>query len=529
MSAAPLLHDYLARAAARTPDATAVVERGAGAITWAALDRLSDRARDRLVALGVRPGDRVGLYLRKSVDAVAALYGVLKAGAAYVPVDPDAPPARCAFIFANCAVRAVVAERRLGERLVAELGAVPDETPALLLLDGVGGSAALAAALDAVDVEAPAPAVATARVEPEQLAYILYTSGSTGKPKGVSLSHRAATSFVEWCVATFAPHADDVFSSHAPFHFDLSVLDLYASAAVGARVVLIGEELGKEPLALAETIAAEHVTVWYSTPSILSLLARYGKLDRHDHSALRLVLFAGEVFPVPRLREIVARWPEKRWFNLYGPTETNVCTYHEVPTPIPDDRVDPFPIGRTCENLRGRVVDLDGVPLPPGEEGELVIAGPNVMSGYWGLPERNAAAFLVDAEGVRWYRTGDLVVEGPDGVHVFHGRRDRMVKRRGYRIELGEIEAGLARHPAVREVAVVAEQPAGGDLRIVAVLSTHDGTRPSVLALRQFCVDALPRYMMPDRFDVVDALPRTSTDKIDYQSLLARAPAAATA
>jgi acyl-coenzyme A synthetase/AMP-(fatty) acid ligase len=173
------------------------------------------------------------------------------------------------------------------------------------------------------------------------------------------------------------------------------------------------------------------------------------------------------------------------------------------------------------------VVGPDDAPLPAGQEGELVIAGPNVMSGYWNLPDRDAAAFLVDADGVRWYRTGDLVVLGPDGDHVFHGRRDRMVKRHGYRIELGEIEAGLATHPDLGEVAVVADRAPSGDVRIVAVLAPRGDRRPSTIELRQHCVDQLPRYMVPDRFEFVAAIPRTSTDKIDYQTLAARGDAGA--
>jgi acyl-coenzyme A synthetase/AMP-(fatty) acid ligase len=238
------------------------------------------------------------------------------------------------------------------------------------------------------------------------------------------------------------------------------------------------------------------------------------------------VLFAGEVFPVPRLREVVGKWPGKRWFNLYGPTETNVCTYYEVVPPVPDDRAEPYPIGRTCENLRSMVIDADDAPVLAGQEGELVINGPNVMCGYWNLPERNAAAFLVDASGDKWYRTGDLVVLGPDGDHVFHGRRDRMVKRHGYRIELGEIEAGLATHPDLREVAVIADRAPTGEVRIVAVVSLRGERRPSTIELRQFCVERLPRYMTPDQFEFVAAVPRTSTDKIDYQSLVSRVRAA---
>ena len=519
---AEVLHDFLTRAAKQTPDGTAVVEPGVGAMSWRALDALSDRVRDRLQHLGVRPGDRVGLYLRKSIDGVAAIYGIMKTGAAYVPVDPDAPASRCALIFADCAVRAIVTEERLLAALQSELAAL-GAAPTVIALAGTGGGAALVAALDAADAEMPAPPTRTVRPSTEDLAYILYTSGSTGRPKGVMLAHRAAIAFVDWCSATFTPTAGDRFSSHAPLHFDLSILDLYASAAHGAAVVLIGEELGKDPLRLAQVIAAERITVWYSTPSILSLLSQYGKLERHDHSALRLVLFAGEVFPVPKLREIVARWPHPRYFNLYGPTETNVCTYFEIPTPVPAERVDPFPIGRTCEHLRSRVVEPNDVDVSPGEQGELVIAGGNVMDGYWNLPERNDAAFLVDAEGERWYRTGDVVSLAADGNHVFHGRRDRMVKRRGYRIELGEIEAGLATHAVVREVAVVSDQLPGADVRITAYLSVDGDRPPSTIELKQFCMERLPRYMVPDRFAIVPSLPRTSTDKIDYQTLVRQA------
>jgi acyl-coenzyme A synthetase/AMP-(fatty) acid ligase len=166
-------------------------------------------------------------------------------------------------------------------------------------------------------------------------------------------------------------------------------------------------------------------------------------------------------------------------------------------------------------------VDPEGTTVPPGVEGELVVTGDGVMQGYWNLPEQNLRAFLTDADGVRWYRTGDLVVEDADGIYIFHGRRDRMVKRRGYRIELAEIEAALASHPSMREVAVVALADPGAAVQIKAYLSLATERRPSLIELKQFCSDRLPQYMAPDSFKIVEALPRTSTDKIDYQALMA--------
>ncbi len=518
MSAPLALHHAFCAAAVHHAARTAVVEPERGAVTYAQLDALSGRLRDRLVAMGVAPGDRVGIYLRKSIDAVAAIYGILRAGAAYVPVDPEAPPARNAYIMHNCAVKAVVMEARFEDRFITELFAL-GEAPPRLLLEATGGGEPLARALDAADAEGPAAVVEDAARAADDLAYILYTSGSTGKPKGVMLSHENAVSFVDWCSALFGPGPDDRFSSHAPFHFDLSILDIHVALKHGAALVLIPEERGKDALHLARLIAAERITVWYSAPSILSLMAQFGNLAEQRFPDLRLVLFAGEVFPVKHLRTLCERVQGPRYFNLYGPTETNVCTWYEVVPPVPAERSAPYPIGRVCEHLRGKAVDEDGRPLAPGAEGELCITGRGVMQGYWSLPEQSARSFLVDADGTRWYRTGDIVVEGEDGNYIYRGRRDRMVKRRGYRVELGEIEAGLYQHPLIKEAAVVALADADAGVRITAFLSSREPGRLSLIELKRFCAGHLPLYMIPDRFEWLEALPRTSTDKTDYQRL----------
>jgi acyl-coenzyme A synthetase/AMP-(fatty) acid ligase len=314
------------------------------------------------------------------------------------------------------------------------------------------------------------------------------------------------------------PRAGDRFSSHAPFHFDLSIHDVYVPLKHGGTLVLFGEEIGKQPARLAEAIEAHRISIWYSTPSILTLLAQYGKLAERDLSALRSVLFAGEVFPVKHLRALQRLLPKPRYLNLYGPTETNVCTYYEIPETIPDERSQPFPIGRVCEHLRALVLDEELRPVAPGAQGELCIAGPNVMSGYWNLPDNDARAF-VEREGERWYRTGDVVVEAPDGNFTYVSRRDRMVKRRGYRVELGEIEAALYRHPEVKEAGVVAVADPDEGVRIRAFLSLAGGSKPSLIAMKRFCAEVLPGYMAPDFFAFLEELPKTSTDKIDYQTL----------
>jgi len=331
------------------------------------------------------------------------------------------------------------------------------------------------------------------------------------------LSHGNAACFIDWCSEVFKPTEHDRFSSHAPFHFDLSILDIYVSLKHGATLVIVEEQLGKEPARLAPWIADKKLTVWYSAPSILSLLAQFGKLDQRDYSSLRHVLFAGEVFPIKYLKLLKSLWKHPRYFNLYGPTETNVCTFYEVPQLIPESQNEPVPIGKACPYCEPLVVSETGSEVGAGGEGELCISGPSVLQGYWNLPENTAKAFLPGRD-TRWYRTGDIVAELPDGNYKFLGRRDRMIKKRGYRIELGEIEAALYRHPAIKEAAVLAF-PDEENVPIKAFASTRNGTKLSIIELKKFCSENLPLYMVPDLFCCLEALPKTSTDKIDYQTL----------
>jgi amino acid adenylation domain-containing protein len=492
--------DHVSRTAVEDP-------RTGASLTFAQLGERSDRIGDLLTRAGVRHGDRVGLCAPKSVTSVAAIHGILMCGAAYVPVDAASPAARNAAIFNNCEAAAIVLSKSAADSMLAPIGSTAGQIVGELDDDLV---------IVSLRSHRTHEEVGARPVGPGDVAYILYTSGSTGTPKGVVHTHASARAFIDWCSDEFSPSPDDRFSSHAPFHFDLSILDLYVSLAAGAAVVLIDDETAKQPLRLASLIEERRISIWYSTPSALRLLAGYGKLERHDHSSLRIVLFAGEVFPVGAMRSLKAHWNRPRYFNLYGPTETNVCTFFEVPAVI-DDR-NAFPIGRVCAGDRARVIDAADSDVQPGEEGELLISGPTVMREYWNLPERTANAFL-EIDGERWYRTGDVVRESAADGFIFLGRRDRMVKRRGFRIELGEIEFALARHPAIFECAVVAMPDDETGVRIEAALVANAEKNPSLVELKQFCADALPLYMVPDRFVFRASIPQTSTGKVDYQRL----------
>ena len=503
-------------AAQAQPERAAVEDEEGRVYSYSQLLHAADRVATRLHRWGVGRGDRVGLFLPKSLEGVAAIHGILRSGAAYVPVDPGSPPIRGAGILADAGVKAVVvAADRVAELVTAWPGSGP--LPRLIV---VGEPVTQTSPNDApwsrvmADL-APTPLAPAYRED--DVAYILYTSGSTGKPKGVMLSHANAFAFLDWCDQTIEFDAVDRFSSHAPFHFDLSIFDLYVCCLAAGSLVLIGEATGKDPVKLGALLRDREISVWYSAPSILALLTEYGGIDQPDFVAPRVVLFAGEVFPIGPLRRLRRIWPQASLWNLYGPTETNVCTAYAIPETIDEARETPFPIGFACAPLRTKVVDERGREVSAGTQGELVVSGPGVMLGYFGRPDLTERAFFVDETGP-WYRTGDLVADEGNGCYRFHGRRDRMVKKRGYRIELGEIESALYRHEGVDRAGVIARQSDDG-VSLVAFVAMKPGTKGSIIALKRHCTRYLPPYMIPDEIQFLSNLPTTSTDKVDYQGL----------
>jgi amino acid adenylation domain-containing protein len=430
-----------------------------------------------------------------------------------VPLDPEAPAARCALIAQDCDLAALVVDERRVQVLQGVDGALPAR--------GIVCGGKVPSGFETWEaVQAGAQANPTVDVIDTDLAYILYTSGSTGRPKGVAISHRNCLTFVHWACQQLGLRPDDVFSSHAPFHFDLSTFDLFAAATGGGTVTVVPSVAALFPTRLAQWIGSERVTVWYSVPSALSMLVQYGGLDQQPIDTVRLLLFAGEVFPNKYLGELMRLAPQARYFNLYGPTETNVCTFHEVvDPPAPGD--DPIPIGQPCANTRCLVQDEAGnVVTASGEEGELVVEGSIVAKGYWGDPVRTAERFTAPYT----YRTGDVVrwADSPQGPLLrFVGRHDHMVKSRGYRIELGEIESALYSHVGVEEAAAVAVPDELLGSRIVAYCVVRSGLNEE--ELKRLCRERLPLYMVPERTATRPRLPRTPNGKVDRTLLLQEA------
>ncbi len=519
------LADLLCAAAERHPGRTAV-SCGKQRVSWSELHGRASAVAALLAAQGVGRGARVAVYLDKSIDVIAALFGVLLRGAAYVPIDPTGPPDRSARILADCGLAHVVTAANKCARL-AEIAAGGGPLRHAIVVDGE--RPALRDELAPLDVALAADLAAARPVPPlpargAELAYILYTSGSTGQPKGVALSHDAALAFVDWAVGQFELRADDVVSWHAPLQFDLSVFDLFASARVGARIAVVTPGMSVFPASLARWIETERVTTWYSVPSILMQLSRHGDLPGRDLSTLRQVLFAGEPFPAPRLAELMALLPQARFHNLYGPTETNVCTWHALAgPPRPEESV---PIGLPVAGDVVHLLDEQGRPVPEGQLGEVAVSGPTLMEGYWNDAAKTAGVLRDWAppggRPARTYFTGDVGRRRPDGVLEYHGRRDGMVKTRGYRVELGEVETALHRHPDVGEaVAFPVPHEEFGHV-ILAVAVAREGGAVDAAALRRFCADKLPAYMVPESIEVVAGpLPRTTNGKVDRRALAA--------
>ena len=526
-----VLHQLLVGSARSAPDKTAVIS-GEQSLSYGELDALTDQLAGVLRAHGVAPGNRVGIYVSKSLASVVSVFAILKTGACYVPLDPGAPVKRLAYIIRDSGITVLLTSSAkvtdvqamfpgdcpLSTVVLVDCDLPPEHRPTTATLPA--GVALLS--WNEVIASAATPLPENLAIEADT-AYILYTSGSTGAPKGVMISHRNSLTFVNWAATCADLTADDRVSSHAPLHFDLSIFDIFSSCRAGATIILVPEGSATFPVHLAKLIERERITTWYSVPSVLTLLVLYGQLAAHDLSCLRTIVFAGEVFPVKYLRRLMTALPQARYLNWYGPTETNVCTSYEVPALDPA-RTTPIPIGKACANTEVFAVDATGKKMMvPGETGELYVRGPSLMQGYLGHPEKTAQRLMRNpfqphfCESV--YRTGDIVTLDADGNYLYLGREDGMIKTRGYRVELGEIEAVLYGHPAIREIAVlpVPDELLGNRLR--AVISLYEGatlTREEVLS---FCNQQLPHYMVPDVIEFREVLPKTSTGKTDRVSL----------
>ncbi len=523
-----LLQELLTNSAKNFPDKKAVVFNNES-ISYGALELLTNRIANYLISIGVKRGDRVGIYINKSIPSIVSIYSILKTGAVYVPLDPQAPLSRIAYIIDNCDLKVLMTSTTKSNTIV-KLESQVNALQHVIYTDAQSEQEALtnlkSTAWDEVSTYHAKELPVTHGIDMD-LAYIIYTSGSTGNPKGVMISHLNSLTFVKWSYNQLKFTSEDVFSSHAPLHFDLSIFDIYVAAMAGGTLALVPETLSMFPPRLSAWIADNKISVWYSVPSILSMMVTHGQLEKRDLSALRMVVFAGEVFPVKYLRALMNLVPKPTYYNLYGPTETNVVTYYKTPK-LPETQTKPIPIGKCCENMEVFALSKEGdLITKPGDEGELVARGTCVAQGYWADSEKTDKVFVSNPLQTdfkdRIYRTGDLVTLDEDGNYIYMGRIDHMIKSRGYRIEIGEIEAAIYGNEAIKEAAVIAIPDDLITNRIKAVIVLQAGFEMDAAAIRMFCSNKLPKYMIPEIVEFKTSLPKTSTGKINKPKLVSEA------
>ncbi|MFD6416764.1 amino acid adenylation domain-containing protein [Streptomyces sp. NPDC060194] len=501
------LHVWVERQVHRTPDAPAVVFEGT-TLTYAELDaragRLARAVRAAVEASGrgpFEPGTAVAVRLERSAHLVVALLAVLKAGGAYLPVDPATPAERTAFMLSDAGAALVITEAPLPP------GGLPDAIPVLRPDDPAAAERAHP------DPAGPPPPVAA---DPDRPAYLIYTSGSTGVPKCVEVTHWGICNRLLWMQEAYGLTAADTVLQKTPFTFDVSVWEFFWPLMTGARLVVARPDGHRDPAYLAEVIRREAVTTVHFVPSMLRVY-----LDdpaSAGETTLRRVFASGEALPPDLVRAFFGRHrhPEVELHNLYGPTEASVDV--AAWRCAPGDADGPVPIGRPVANTTLDVLDDRLAPLPPGMVGELHIGGVQLAAGYRNREALTAERFVPDPRrpGGRLYRTGDLVRRRADGALEFVGRADGQVKLRGFRIELGEVEARLASHPAVRAAAVRVL-----DDRLVAyvVPSTGSDAVPGREVLQDFLSRSLPAHMVPATYLPLDALPVTANGKLDRAAL----------
>jgi len=486
------LHQLFEWRAQQVPEAQAVVF-GDEILSYGELNHRANQLSNYLKRLCAGPEELIGICVERSSAMLVGLLGILKAGSAYLPLDPEYPKERLAFMLEDAQVKIVVTQEQL-------LARFPQRNIQRVCLDSNWS---------AISQELPAGLPAGAL--PENLAYAIYTSGSTGKPKGVLIEHRGVVNVIESAIKTFGVGPGSRVVQLASLSFDASVLEIFTALLSGATLYLVSRETLLSGTDLGEFLHGNAITTMAIPPSLLDMI------PSNDYPALRSIVVGGEACNA----ETAARWSRRRlFFNAYAPTEATI--YATTMLCAEGERQRP-PLGRPIQNMQVYLLDQNGQPAPEGVPGELYIGGAGVARGYLNRPELTAERFVPHAfgtqPGARLYRTGDLARFVSNGNIEFLGRTDHQVKVRGFRIELGEIEAALGALPLVREVAVMARDDRPAEKRIVAYVLPHEGQPPSTTELRRHLQRRLPDYMLPSAFVLVDFMPLTETGKIDRSAL----------
>ena len=511
-----LLPDIIKNSANRFPDNVAFRYENES-ITFEGLLNRSNQLAFMLSELGVKRGDRVGIFLDSSLETAMSVYGIMSAGAVFVPLDTNAPPARIAFVINDCGIRHIIS----GKKQSRSLNKILAENVSLESVIGIDEQLPVkTVSWEEVGRLSPSQTVSVRMLE-DDLAYIMYTSGTTGTPKGIMHSHRSGLAYAKLSKDLYDVGPTDILGNHSPLHFDISTMGYFTMPLAGGTTVLIPESHKLFPANLSQLMEKEGLTIWYSVPLALTQMLQRGLLNDRKMDALRWVLFGGEPFHPKHLRCLMQLWDKATFSNVYGPAEVNQCTYFHL-LHLPNEE-DPIPIGQVWNNTEVLIVDEKEVEVSDGEIGELLVRSATMMKGYWGKAELSQKAFFrrerfPNATEI-FYRTGDLVWRNREGELMFAGRKDRQIKIRGYRVELNEIESVLISLSYITETAVYYMKNDEADSAIEAIVVLSDPGSASEENIKKSLAAKLPAYAVPHRIYFSDSIPRTPAGKIDYKKL----------
>lgn len=499
------------------------VKYGNETITYEALDRQANLLAHSLIENDCKQGDFIAIHMEKSISFIISIFAITRIGAIYVPLDTRSPKERIEYILNDAGIRTIISSRKQEKRAADFLQSTLSEKAITIEKktdcdNPTGWQTFVNGELFPEKEEHETRIVTTTK--PEDGAYVLYTSGSTGIPKGVLLSQKSALTFIEWAYNYFSIDENDVVVSHAPFHFDLSIFDIFVSIKAGAQITILPPSISAFPASLGKFIEKHKITIWYSVPSVLINLIYSANIQQRELSSLRKVIYAGEAFPVKHLQTLANLIPTTSLYNLYGPTETNVITYYHL-HPQDLETMDEIPIGFSCPYANIKVVNENNAEVGVGKTGELIVQTDSLMTEYLKKPNQTSAVIRnVSFEGeneTSYYFTGDVVERLDKDLYRIIGRKDSMVKYKGFRIELGGIEAAILKHQEVN-ACVTKVLDRENDQKVLKAYVASDSTLTQK-ELIPFLKEKLPHYMIPEEFEFKQTLAVNSRGKLERMSL----------
>lgn len=506
-----VLTHHLLNSASRYPDRNAFKQLKTK-ITYTDLVSKANQVARHLINTGTQKGDRVGIFMNRSIESSYAVYGILMSGSAYVPIDTNLPTHRILTLINDCEINTILTTETFKKQISGLLAA----NSTLRHIVGIehykadqitGWKWEDIFSLDDTSVDI--------NNQEDDLAYIIYTSGTTGHPKGIVHTHYSGGSYAKLSADLYQVTHEDILGNHSHLHYDISTMGYLTMPYAGGCTVIVPEAHTIFPTSLARLIAEEQLTIWYSVPLALIQLIQSGQLDLLDYSHLRWILFGGEAFALKHINHLRKCLPHVAYSNVYGPAEVNQCTYYNFDK---DTHLEePIPIGSIWGETDISIIKDN----PQSESGELIVASSTQMLGYWNQPQRTSDSFIhqSDAQGQqrRYYRTGDIGSIDSDGDLMFAGRKDRQVKVRGHRVELNEIESLILRNEHIQEVAVYATKEEDANAIYAIVRGKFDNFDPQ--EIQQYLSSLLPSHSIPKTISAVESIPRTPAGKVDYKAL----------